>query len=994
MHDVFLVSIPFIPFIFEFMRTCLNQNWGHMLLLICTSLFYSPSWSQEIKPYFQQEVHYKIAVLLDDSLHRLYGELELTYTNNSPDTLEFIYMHLWPNAYRNNKTALAKQLVRNNNSNLQFSDEDRRGWIDSLNFTDTRGVLSWNYDPEHIDICKVTLTEPLLPGKSTVISTPFTVKLPGDFSRLGHVGQSYQISQWFPKPAVYDREGWHAMPYLDLGEFYSEYGSFEVKITLPATYRVAATGVLLEKEEIDWLNALSLQDYSHYPKGDSVSEWDKDRVGKLKTITYKQDRIHDFAFFCAKNYVVRKDVAVLASGKNIEAWAFFRPDTQSAWKKGAFYVKRAVEAYSEWVGDYPYDAATAVQGALSAGGGMEYPMVTVISAGFSPEQLDNIITHEVGHNWFYGILGSNEREYAWMDEGFNSYIEERYMKKYYPDRTFSGAMGLPKGIGSKYDHHWNSYLMATIHSTYGYQIPINTPSIEMPMLQYGLLAYQRTAFLLNYLSEYLGQETFDACMHRYFDTWKFKHPQPEDVQAIFESVSGKKLDWFFEGLFNTEQQFDYALTGIKKEEHSFVLSVKNRGEVAAPYPIYLVKGDSVLKTIWMEGHTGGVKLHVPKLDADQIVLDRSYLSPDLSVRNNRIRTKGLFRKFEPLKSKPGPGFTRNDWQSIRVHPALGFNTSDGLIVGAMFHNYDIQGKKFAYFLMPMYGLASKTFAGNFVLKYDWFVRDRSLKKIRLMGQYKRFANYDKIEPSLNFFLHTGRINHKKHWLSLSYAQISHRSLETWMSFASIPQSFSTTRLRYNRTRKNALLSERIVGGLMHAQATGVKHWRAEASYERTDKIAKKSKLKSRIYGASVSTQGSRYFDLYSAGSPDVNKDYYLIDRVGNGKAGWLGSNQALMDQGGFTSFNLRASNVMLSMNLEYQYRWFFHPYVHGLLVDEFMYYETGLGLSLGVLDIYFPVSSNAYIDGLPENSKQWIESVRFSLNLNLGSLWNQVEIQY
>ncbi len=611
------------PIIFEFMRTCKNRNPGLFLILVYTCLFYTPLYAQETKPYFQQEVAYKIAVRLDDSLHRLYGEVELIYTNHSPDTLQYIYMHLWPNAYKNNRTALAKQMVRNNDSRFQFAGEEKRGWIDSLNFTDERGMLNWEYDPEHIDICKVFLSEPLYPGKSTTIATPFTVKLPGDFSRLGHVGRYYQISQWYPKPAVYDREGWHAMPYLDLGEFYSEYGSFEVKITLPATYRVAATGVLQESEEKNWLDALSGQAYSHYPDGDSVSEWDKDRVGKLKTITYKQDRIHDFAFFCAKNYVVRKDLAVLPSGQNIETWAFFYPDSHSVWKQGAFYVKRAVEAYSEWVGDYPFEAATAVQGALSAGGGMEYPMVTVISAGSTPEELDNVITHEVGHNWFYGILGSNEREYAWMDEGFNSYIEERYMKKYYPDRTFSGSLGLPGSLDSIYDQHWNSYLMATIHSTYGYQIPINTPSIEMPMVQYGLLSYQRTAFLLNYLAEYLGQETFDVCMHRYFDAWKFKHPQPEDIQYIFEGVSGKKLDWFFDGLFNTEQQFDYSLSGIKTEEHAFILTVKNRGTIAAPFPVYLMNGDSIVKTLWLDGHTGSVEIHVRRVSGRLAVLGSS-----------------------------------------------------------------------------------------------------------------------------------------------------------------------------------------------------------------------------------------------------------------------------------------------------------------------------------------------------------------------------------
>lgn len=972
------------------MRSYQNRIPSLILILLGTYFASDPAFSQEAKPYFQQELQYTIAVRLDDSLHMLHGEETVRYTNNSPDTLYFIYMHLWPNAYKNNQTALAKQLVRNRNKKLQFASEEMRGWIDSLAFRDDSGLLQWHYDEEHIDICKVILRAPLLPGGSTTLHTPFTVKLPGDFSRLGHVGKSYQISQWYPKPAVYDREGWHAMPYLDLGEFYSEYGSFEVKITLPATYRVAATGVLQETQEKNWLNTLSEQAFTHFPVGDSISEWDKDRIGKSKTITFKQDLIHDFAFFCAKNYVVRKDIAVLGSGKNVETWAFFRPDTQSAWKQGAFYVKRAVEAYSEWVGDYPYEAATAVEGALSAGGGMEYPMVTVISAASDAEGLDNVITHEVGHNWFYGILGSNEREYAWMDEGFNTHVEERYMSKYYPGRKLADALGIPVKLDSAYDHHWGLYLMSTIHSSYGYQYPINTPSIEMPLAQYALLSYQRTAFLLNYLSAYLGQETFDACMHRYYEVWQFKHPQPKDVQNVFESVSGKKLDWFFESLFNTEQQFDYSLSRLKKQEHSFVVTVKNRGTIPAPYPVYLLSGDSVIKTLWMEGHTGITTVHVPRLDADRIVMDHVYLSPDLSLRNNRIRTSGLFKRSEPLRIKLMPGFGRNDGNALRVHPSIGYNTADGLMLGVILHNYDIQGKKFSYFINPMYGLVSETFAGSAMLKYDWFVRDRSLRKVRLMAQYKRFAGYDKVEPSLNFFFHTGKIQHKKHLLSLSWAHISHRDLETRF----FPSSYASSRIRYNRTKTNAILKEKISGGFMYANGVGIKHWRIEATYQRTDQLTKKSKLKSRVYGGWINGLVGTYFSLYSAGSPDVNKDYYLIDRVGNQRAAWLGTNQALMDQGGFMSFNMRADSYLASVNLEYQYRWFFHPYVTGLMVDEFLYYETGLGVSLGVLDVYFPISSNAYVDGFPENGKQWGESVRFTLNQNLGNFWNMLEIQF
>jgi len=955
-----------------------------LLFLICLGAITSKAQNQQA--YFQQEVNYQIQVRLDDANHMLFGQESFEYTNNSSDTLRFIYIHLWPNAYRNNQTALAKQFVRNNNSEFQFAADSMRGWIDSLAFADPLGPLTWEYDAVHIDICKVTLRDPLLPGAKTSIQTPFIVKLPGDFSRLGHVGKSYQISQWYPKPAVYDRDGWHQMPYLDLGEFYSEYGSFEVKITLPADYRVASTGVLQEESENEWLHTLSKT--KEFPKKDTVLGPDKDRIGKMKTITYKQDRIHDFAFFCAQNFVVRKEDAILESGVTIEAWAFFEPGKRTAWNAGAGYVKRAVESYSKWVGDYPYASATAVQGALSAGGGMEYPMVTVISTGSNDSMtLDNVITHEVGHNWFYGILGSNEREHAWMDEGFNSYVEGRYMKEYYPTRSFGSKIGLPSQFGKGLGGNWFDYISANIFATYGRQDPINTPSQELSSLQYGILSYQRTAFLLEYLSVYLGQNTFDQCMHNYYLVWGFKHPQPKDIQNVFESTSGKKLDWFFDELLNTERQADYSISSLHRDDKSYSFTIKNKGEVAAPYSINLVLGDSIIKAYWYEGHTDTKTVSVNKEACDYIVIDAEYQSSDLFVRNNRIKTKGIFKRSEPLKLTLLTGFSRNKKSAVHLFPSIGYNTADGILLGAMIHNFDVQGKQFNYFLMPMYGLDSKTLGGNFIAKYDWFVRDRKVNKIRLMAQYKRFADYDKIEPSLSVFFQNGRLQKKKQMLALSSAYISHRG-----ALKTIVDQYQSTRLRYVRVKNNALLKEMLTANTMISSGVGFNNLRAEIQYGRTDRLSKKVKLITQVYAGWSNGDGGSYFNLYSAGSNDVAKDFYLFDRVGNNKLGWIGSNQALTDQGSFYSFNKSSNQAMLSASAEFQYSWYFKPYVHGLYANQLFYYEAGFGLNLGIAQVYFPIASNAFISGLPENGKQWGESIRFSLRYNPQSFWNFFEL--
>ena len=187
---------------------------------------------------WQQQVDSDIRVTLDDQAHRLHGDIQITYHNNSPETLDFVWMHLWPNAYRNGKTAMAKQHYRDGDMFMFYAMSRDLGGIDSLAFTSAGQTLVWEPHPEHIDIAKVTLPAPLAPGDSVEIATPFRVDLPsGSISRLGHVGESYQITQWYPKLAVYDEDGWHPMPYLSQGEFFSEYGTFDVRITCRATIR-------------------------------------------------------------------------------------------------------------------------------------------------------------------------------------------------------------------------------------------------------------------------------------------------------------------------------------------------------------------------------------------------------------------------------------------------------------------------------------------------------------------------------------------------------------------------------------------------------------------------------------------------------------------------------------------------------------------------------------------------------------------------------------
>jgi len=486
--------------------------------------------------YWQQEVNYNIDVALNDKDHSLSGFEQLEYINNSPDTLRFIWFHLWPNAYKNDKTAFSDHMLENGSTKFYFSNKEDRGYINKLDFK-VNGVTAQLEDhPEHIDITKLVLPTPLAPGQKITISTPFHIKLPYNFSRGGHDGQSYQATQWYPKPAVYDKEGWHPMPYLDQGEFYSEFGSFNVKITVPKNYVVAATGELQNAAEKEWLKTRS--SYTWEPIKQRIKtaggqykttyQLFPDSEKEIKILTYKQDRVHDFAWFADKRFIVNTDTCRLASGKVIDVYSYFTPAEKETWQHSVISAKAATRHYSDLVGEYPYAVVSVVQGPESFGGGMEYPTITVLSPSDSPRDLDYTIAHEIGHNWFYGILASNERSYPWMDEGINSYYEYRYQQK-------------------KMDHFMliNEQRMLETQVTELKDQPINTPSPEFTENNYALIAYYKTAKWMELLSKELGEDVFNKAIQAYFNQWKFRHPAPADLKIALEQSSGRQLDSVF-----------------------------------------------------------------------------------------------------------------------------------------------------------------------------------------------------------------------------------------------------------------------------------------------------------------------------------------------------------------------------------------------------------------------------------------------------------------
>ncbi|MEP7165851.1 MAG: M1 family metallopeptidase [Ferruginibacter sp.] len=491
-----------------------------ILLLIC---FYSQLPAAKCQPssYWQQQVNYTIDVSLNHADKSLDGHVKMQYYNNSPDTLYFIWFHLWPNAYKNDKTAFSDQLLENGRTDFYFSNNERRGYINRIDFK-VNGITSKTADhPQQQDIIKLILPSALSPKTSINIETAFHVKLPDNFSRSGHIKESFQITQWYPKPAVYDKKGWHEMPYLDQGEFYSEFGNYDVSISLDKKFVVAATGVL--KEE-------------------------KDGEGS-KTLHFQQDSVHDFAWFADKDFLVGHDTLQLAS-KIIDVYAYYHRSSEPLWKNAINYIKSAIKTKSNWVGEYPYKTVSVVESPSKSDGGMEYPTVTLVATPSNEKELDFLIYHEVGHNWFYGILASNERAHPWMDEGMNTYYDNRYSLQQYGN-TDPGAIAANSSfIKNRMPDNLLHTLLQTVTAIKKDQ-PIETPSEKFNLINYNLVAYTKTGEWMKLLETELGLATFDNLMHEYYNRWQFKHPYPEDFKSLAEEVSGKNLDHIF-GLLNTK----------------------------------------------------------------------------------------------------------------------------------------------------------------------------------------------------------------------------------------------------------------------------------------------------------------------------------------------------------------------------------------------------------------------------------------------------------
>jgi hypothetical protein len=536
--------------------------------------------------YWQQRADYRIAASLDPDKNELRGRETIHYTNNSPSALPYLWLFLEQNmcAPGSVTNQLDQPPLVFLGSTFDFSCKDFSGGIT----LETVRVAGRDVTPVvRGTTMRLDLDQPLAAGAALDIEIAWSFPVPPyGGGRMGHDGTLYEFGQWYPRMVVYDDvRGWNHEPYIGAGEFYLEYGSFEVEITVPHSYIVAATGRLLNPEQT--LNAEERRRLELAAHSDTaIAIIGADEAGdpaKTRPLTrqalitwrYAADSVRDFAFAAAPNF--RWDAS---SYHGILVHTYYRPSA-TLWTEANRMVREGLKYYSEQWYPYPWPHMSSIEGPIE---GMEYPMMTFDPAGPARIDLQWVLAHELGHQWTPMLVGSNERLYPWMDEGFNTFIDLANAANYFKGTAYGDSIEV---------HPLHLY---KDHAIPGQEQPLITNPVEVQDLFW--IGYQKPALMMQMLRyEVLGKERFDHAFREYLKSWAYKHPTPADFFRTMRDASGMELDWFWRDWVLTTARLDQAVDSVRFAAGKTSIHLSNRGTMVMPAELRITFADGKTETV-------------------------------------------------------------------------------------------------------------------------------------------------------------------------------------------------------------------------------------------------------------------------------------------------------------------------------------------------------------------------------------------------------------
>jgi len=579
--------------------------------------------------YWQQRADYTLEATLDTGTNVLRGRGRIYYVNRSPETLSFVWVQLDQNLFAPGSiSAVLNQppLLFAGGVVFDFSGKGFAGGITIDRFAAAGRPLSTKVFGT---MMRVELSRPLAPGLRITFEVAWHFPIPPyGGGRMGRVGSRfYEIGQWYPRLAVYDDvHGWNTLPFLGAGEFYLEFGDFDVSLTVPAGFLVTATGALANPTAIRtpqerarlarvFTSNQIVQVVTHQEAVANATR----RVPGTRTWRFTASGARDFAW--AAGAGLRWDASTV---NGILVQTFYHPDA-APWEEANAMVRFALKHFSGALGEYPWPQVSAVEGLIE---GMEYPMVIFCPSLQKREDQYWVLMHELGHQWFPMQVGSDERRYPWMDEGFNTFADYDAAEAFFKGTAY----------GDTVRRELLSAYAAT--ATPGSEQPMITKPDEVRQLYW--TAYQKPALMLSILREVLGRSEFDAAFREYARRWKGKHPQPADFFRTMSNVTGRDLDWFWRGWIYTTARLDQAVDSVRSRDDSAFLYLSNRGQMVLPATVELRYADGTAETrslpveMWNLGSRFTYRMATPKR-LTGVVIDPRAMYPDINRDNNSWR---------------------------------------------------------------------------------------------------------------------------------------------------------------------------------------------------------------------------------------------------------------------------------------------------------------------------------------------------------------------
>ena len=525
--------------------------------------------------YWQQHADYKMEVDFDVEKYQYTGTQRLVYTNNSPDDLRRVYFHMYFNAFQpgsemdirlQNIKDPDRRMTEDDKSRIAGLAPDEIGYLRASSLKQDGKDVSFNLEGT---VLEVQLANPIPSGGKSTFEMDFSGQVPLQIRRSGRnnsEGVALSMSQWYPKLAEYDFEGWHADPYIGR-EFHGVWSDFDVKLTLDKNYIVGGSGYLQNPQEIG---------HGYEAPGSKI----KKAGGKTLTWHFKAPRVHDFMWAADPEYI--HDSLKMENGPTLHFFYKNNPEILENWKKLQPKTAEAMTFFNENIGPYPYEQYSVIQG---GDGGMEYAMSTLITGERKFESLVGVTVHELAHSWFQHVLATNELMHAWMDEGFTQFISSLCMNE---------VMNQQKD--NPFESSYNSYISL---AQSGKEQPQTTHADRYNLnAVYGISAYNKGSIFLSQLGYVIGQDKLMESLRSYYADFKFKHPIPNDIKRTAEKVSGIQLDWYLTDWTGTTNTIDYGIKEVQAEGNKTRIVLERIGLMPMPIDILLVYEDGTRETFY------------------------------------------------------------------------------------------------------------------------------------------------------------------------------------------------------------------------------------------------------------------------------------------------------------------------------------------------------------------------------------------------------------